>query len=619
MKRKRLDPELSDAGRAFVKSQKYTLITPSMKKNIDFLTLDAETSIETEEKKEMDVDQDSVEKPGVLGYTVEYSSDEGPGEGGSEEAGSEEAVSVPKPGVIILPPVLKTIKRACNFGGVVMKEAKVDTEESTEENMTSSSAEPSLMPHAIDERLFDFVYKAGASSSFHVVAGMFNKPLNLGELLLQHAEDLDYESQRFSMFAGQSRVDCKGGTAVHVQDCVSSKKNRSAVYKKCQQLPTTVIPVWCPKHSKACKLIYDPYGFLLYLHSRYLELCENQTEVIMEMEVDDEMEENMPQFVASEHQPDEVEHLEPEIERALVDANTISTIERTFPKSLETDVSDPNQAYMMLPMLPCFAIDGKSYLLLSDIQKLFEIREDTALGILAHNLEDCKTFIEEDGVEEEQMEFSMGSFDCLKLCFEKAKKYREETLPTEEEFRQLQTKMKLFEKPDSAKRWLKKKPVEESSSIDLYRPELLASDEAMEEADEFLRRHKRDYHGRDAALSHYLQDLLKGKILVYHNSMSHEGVLANFVFKTLARFLGGFTIPQNYDKIILVERLTALDSFGYQPGHVGSRRSYFYTYTALALSMGIESPEQLIDYGKHMMLRYRKPVFKESNQKMLQL
>lgn len=129
----------------------------------------------------------------------------------------------------------------------------------------------------------------------------------------------------------------------------------------------------------------------------------------------------------------------------------------------------------------------------------------------------------------------------------------------------------------------------------------------FEEYDEFLNRHKREFHGRDSALKHYIKALSKSKVLIYHNNLSEEGTLATFFFKTMSRFLGGTVIPSSYEKVILVEKVTALTVFGYQPTIRCSRRGYFLAYTAFALALGIENIDELLTgpYGKNRLLRYK--------------
>ena len=80
----------------------------------------------------------------------------------------------------------------------------------------------------------------------------------------------------------------------------------------------------------------------------------------------------------------------------------------------------------------------------------------------------------------------------------------------------------------------------------------------FEEYDEFLNMHKRDFHGRDSALKHYIKALSKSKVLIYHKNYSEEGTLVTFFFKTMSRFLSGGVIPSSYEKVILVRENSLL-------------------------------------------------------------
>lgn len=82
-----------------------------------------------------------------------------------------------------------------------------------------------------------------------------------------------------------------------------------------------------------------------------------------------------------------------------------------------------------IPTLPSFIIENKEYLLLHDIQVIFNLREDYTLGVIAQALEYEKERVVEDPV--------LGSLDCsfypknaLEVCFKEGKAYEQE-LPTE--------------------------------------------------------------------------------------------------------------------------------------------------------------------------------------------
>lgn len=128
----------------------------------------------------------------------------------------------------------------------------------------------------------------------------------------------------------------------------------------------------------------------------------------------------------------------------------------------------------------------------------------------------------------------------------------------------------------------------------------------FEENDEFLKRHKRDYRGQDSVLMNYINTLSKSKVLMYHNILSEEGTLTTFFFKTMSRFLSGAVIPSS-EKVILVEKFTTLEVFGYYPIIRCSRRGYFPAYTAFALALGIENIGDFPTgpYGKNTLLHYK--------------
>lgn len=76
-------------------------------------------------------------------------------------------------------------------------------------------------------------------------------------------------------------------------------------------------------------------------------------------------------------------------------------------------------------------------------------------------------------------------------------------------------------------------------------------------------------------------------------------------FKTLSHFLGGYHISRGVSKVILIEKHTAIQVFGYGCGIMCSRAGYFLSYTAYAKALGINDPKELTSYGKHYMLRHR--------------
>ncbi|MCO5604184.1 hypothetical protein L7F22_058345 [Adiantum nelumboides] len=137
---------------------------------------------------------------------------------------------------------------------------------------------------------------------------------------------------------------------------------------------------------------------------------------------------------------------------------------------------DADHAYMILPTLPNFRIEGKFYILLTNVQILFDLREDYALGMLARTFNEQYGFVEEDSSNDEQLETNPNAMECLKYCFDEARKYKESSVPRKSSFKILQEKMQLHKCPDFAKNWMKKKGVDEKQSIDLYRTDVFMAD-----------------------------------------------------------------------------------------------------------------------------------------------
>lgn len=108
---------------------------------------------------------------------------------------------------------------------------------------------------------------------------------------------------------------------------------------------------------------------------------------------------------------------------------------------------------------------------------------------------------------------------------------------------------------------------------------------------------------KDAALKFYVSYLGNPSLVIYHMKLSCNGYMPVFALKTLSRYLGSYIIHASASKIILLEKKTAIDVFGYAHAHQGSLAGSYLTYTALALSIGVDDPLKLTDQGKKFLLR----------------
>lgn len=93
--------------------------------------------------------------------------------------------------------------------------------------------------------------------------------------------------------------------------------------------------------------------------------------------------------------------------------------------------------------------------------------------------------------------------------------------------------------------------------------------------------------GRDTALWHYLHAFSSGVIKVIHLNFSTDGHADLLKAKALSQILCQDPITSNANKCILVERQSALYTFGGSyPGSILSR-------SAISLALGINSPSAI--------------------------
>ena len=79
--------------------------------------------------------------------------------------------------------------------------------------------------------MFDFASEAGATSVFHLLAEMFNKPLPIEDIILAHTDYLTKERDEYSKGVEKGRVQADDKQCVHLFDCFPCKEGTSALYK----------------------------------------------------------------------------------------------------------------------------------------------------------------------------------------------------------------------------------------------------------------------------------------------------------------------------------------------------------------------------------------------------
>lgn len=110
---------------------------------------------------------------------------------------------------------------------------------------------------------------------------------------------------------------------------------------------------------------------------------------------------------------------------------------------------------LVLPIMPKFNIEGRAYILLSDIQNVFNKRENHALAKIAKYQEEHEGWVLDDTWQDEQLECNYNAKDCHHICFNQAKKYRDVVnVPNEKTFLTVQEKYGYDKLKDSSAKWM---------------------------------------------------------------------------------------------------------------------------------------------------------------------
>lgn len=110
---------------------------------------------------------------------------------------------------------------------------------------------------------------------------------------------------------------------------------------------------------------------------------------------------------------------------------------------------------------------------------------------------------------------------------------------------------------------------------------------------------------KDIALAYCLPKLDKVVFIVFHSVLSDEPDVPMFTLKVLSRFMGyNPPIQFNANKMMLLEKSTAMRIFGYGPGFWPSRAGYFLCYAAYVLAHEKKDTKDLAGYKRKNFLRY---------------
>lgn len=329
---------------------------------------------------------------------------------------------------------------------------------------------------------------------------MFNPSFNLEDILNQCGPYIQEHIEEYLRLVFQNMISLDSKEYIHTKDLGKKEgSEKAAVNRRFLELPDNVKKVLthCPRKCKGkCRIVERYVGLLCYLHNIAHNYGDNEeVESFSDKNEASDNEETNEYDEEEEEHHDEGEDLNFQEEEKLanqldIESIKYSTIIKEKDFDLDGEISD-----LALPCLPSFTINNYEYLLLYDIQCMFNLREDMALALLAQKWEDEKDWVDNDCVFG-GLDFCYEHHKGVNLVFNEAKEY-EKSLPTGETFEKVQEiiPMPILGK-DEASSLNKEKvciynqgmedtqggfklhqPTKEAKSIDLWSDKYLEADE----------------------------------------------------------------------------------------------------------------------------------------------
>lgn len=340
---------------------------------------------------------------------------------------------------------------------------------------------------SVPDELFDALYKAGCSSMFHKAMIIFNKPFNLKQVLdgldsrLLDLREAFAEGTTFGLVEGY----------IHFDDVVAMcELARSSAMRRYHSLEEDAKRELneCKYHPDCqCRMIEQNIGFLLYLS--WIESSSKEEEeegsIVVPVSEDaiEEATEDMMDLddIHSEMEADEERALIERFNTAIFRADTITKVESEDSVGLQE--GDDIDTLECLPLFPTYCFNDMEYVLLNDIQHLFDLREDFALAILANWGEFDDGFVDSGPCPLAILDTEGDNFiekeEASLLCIQMIDEFEKFGLPNDEEFKHLQETLGISDmglEGQSSKSALSHMD-ETKSSIDLYNDIIFDMDE----------------------------------------------------------------------------------------------------------------------------------------------
>ncbi|KAI5057762.1 hypothetical protein GOP47_0027777 [Adiantum capillus-veneris] len=277
--------------------------------------------------------------------------------------------------------------------------------------------------------LIELIYDSKSLEDYDIYYKMFNTPLDVAKVLSFHSSFLEEQALDYERLVKAREVTYVTEVYVHAIDLIKDFLSAtSRLNKKYAAIPenSKLILLHCPKCKHKCELLKRNEGFLVYLFlirddEGELEEEETDSAIIGEVNEDVEVEEEL-NMLSEEHESEK-------LDLAIIRSDT--KIFESLSKPME---------HLPVPILPTFPLNECEYVLLTDVQRAFNLREDEMFVILAQRWNfnvgiDDEPIKYKDFVEQEStfqtLETCFNSAKALRICFNKAFEYCE---PTKEEF-----------------------------------------------------------------------------------------------------------------------------------------------------------------------------------------
>ena len=269
---------------------------------------------------------------------------------------------------------------------------------------------------------------------------MFNVQFDLPVIISHHRDYLKDQLEDFIRLTASREVDYQGVHYVHASDLVQERGSAtSRLNKKFAALPenTKLSIAKCPKCRHRCRLIQKETGFVVFLFL-YTSIDDQQEEKDLESAKEDPLNPSPDSDIEDD--------FDLQAEKEVAEKLSLSIIRSSTPNILTTAITK-NPGSLPLPLLPSYPLNGGQYILLSDIQKSLQLREDEALAILAQRWnfnvgsKDEPALYRDFVVPDPKLGVLDVCFEqdkALQLCFEEVAQYKE---PTEEEFLQARERL----------------------------------------------------------------------------------------------------------------------------------------------------------------------------------